>query len=160
MTLLALRFRGRTEATNSDGFEMVIPNDKTQILAVNKRFDEQADRWDVSQRIRNQVPMAFDELLANVIEYGYDDGTRHEIRVTVTRTPDRLKVTLIDDGRPFDPFATATPDLTLDAEDRGIGGLGIHLCREVFDRVAYERRAESNILTLELALDVEPSRAS
>jgi sigma-B regulation protein RsbU (phosphoserine phosphatase) len=160
MTLLALRFRGRTEATNSDGFEMVIPNDKTQILAVNKRFDEQADRWDVSQRIRNQVPMAFDELLANVIEYGYDDGTRHEIRVTVTRTPDRLKVTLIDDGRPFDPFATATPDLTLDAEDRGIGGLGIHLCREVFDRVAYERRGESNTVTLELALDVQPGRAS
>ena len=139
---------------------MVIPNDKAQILAVNTRFENYAVSQGIPERIGNQVLMAFDELIANLIDHGYDDQDRHEIRVTATRTPERVKVTLSDDGHPFDPFATAAPDLFLSAEDRALGGLGIHLCREVFDRVAYERRAESNILTLELALDVEPSRAS
>lgn len=152
MTLLALRFKGNTEAGNADDFEMVIPNDKARILAVNTRFEDYAVSQGIPERIGNQVLMAFDELIANLVDHGYDDQDRHEIRVTATRTPERVKVTLSDDGHPFDPFATAAPDLCLSAEDRALGGLGIHLCREMFDRFDYQRRDGRNIVTLEILL--------
>lgn len=160
MTLLALRFKGSTNMGNGDDFRMVIPNDKAQILAVNARFENYAVSQGIPERISNQVLMAFDELIANVVDHGYDDQDHHEIRVTATRTPVRVKVTLSDDGRPFDPFATATPDLCLSAEDRALGGLGIHLCREMFDRFDYQRRDGRNIVTLETLLDTGSGSAS
>jgi sigma-B regulation protein RsbU (phosphoserine phosphatase) len=152
MTLLALHFRGDSQARESDGFEMVIANDKTQILAVNAHFDEHAARWGIPAELGNRIRMAFDELISNVIAYGYDDSRPHEIRVTARREPGRLILTLVDDGRPFDPFSTTAPELSLSAEEREIGGLGILLCREMFDRVDYERRDGCNVVTLEAAL--------
>jgi anti-sigma regulatory factor (Ser/Thr protein kinase) len=61
---------------------------------------------------------------------------------------ERLTVTLIDDGPPFDPFSEAAPDVTLSVEDRVIGGLGIHLVRKLMDEVSYERRDGQNVVVL------------
>lgn len=112
MTLLALHFRGGAQTRDADGFEIVVANDKAQILAVNARFDEHAARWGIPERLRNQVRMAFDELLANVIDYGYDDMDRHEILISATRSPEHFVVTLSDDGRPFGPLTATAPDLS------------------------------------------------
>jgi anti-sigma regulatory factor (Ser/Thr protein kinase) len=60
----------------------------------------------------------------------------------------RLTVTLTDDGPPFDPFGRAAPDTTLSVEERPIGGLGLHLVRELMDKVSYERRDGYNVVVL------------
>jgi sigma-B regulation protein RsbU (phosphoserine phosphatase) len=160
MTLLVLHLRSLSDAQVTDDFEVVIVNDKTQILTANEAFEEHAVRWGIPKRLRNQVRMAFDELLANVMEYGYDDQERHEIRITAKCKPDNLTLTLSDDGRPFDPLAETAPDLSSSAEERELGGLGIHLCRKTFDRIAYERRDERNVVTLEATLDTRPGPVS
>ena len=57
-------------------------------------------------------------------------------------------IVITDTGKPFDPTARPEVDTTLSAEDRSIGGLGIHLIRQIMDRINYERSDEHNILTL------------
>jgi hypothetical protein len=62
--------------------------------------------------------------------------------------PDRVGVTLTDDGRPFDPLGVAEPDTALPVEERRIGGLGIYLVRRMMDEVGYQRRADRNVVSL------------
>ena len=68
--------------------------------------------------------------------------------VEVELSPDRLSVTLTDDGTPFDPFGAAAPDTALSVEERRIGGLGIHLVRRMMDEVSYHRRDDRNVVVL------------
>ena len=87
--------------------------------------------------------------MTNAINYGYDDDARHEIKITGREQNDALVVTLTDDGRAFNPFADAPqPDLSADVAARKVGGLGVHLVRELIDEVAYQRRDAMNIVTL------------
>ncbi len=60
---------------------------------------------------------------------------------------------LTDNGRPFNPFGTAPPDVALSIEQREIGGLGIHLVRQMMDEVSYHRRTDHNVVILAKLLD-------
>jgi serine/threonine-protein kinase RsbW len=68
---------------------------------------------------------------------------------------DRVRVTLTDDGRPFDPLEMPAPDTTLTTQERRIGGLGIHLVRRIMDEVSYDRRADRNVMVLAKRLTPE-----
>ena len=94
--------------------------------------------------------IVLDELLTNTIAHGFAGGPGGggEVTVEAELGPDRLSVTLTDDGPPFDPFGTATPDTALPMADRTVGGLGIHLVRRMMDDVHYQRRAGRNVVVL------------
>lgn len=92
--------------------------------------------------------LALDELLTNVICYGYEDSALHEISVTLRAEGGRLTVQVEDDGRAFDPRQAPPPDLTAPIEDRRIGGLGVHIARTVVDSLDYERRGNINRVVL------------
>ena len=93
--------------------------------------------------------VSLDELITNVISYGYGDDEEHEIRVTLTEEEGSLAAILEDDGIAFDPFSEAPdPDLDAGVEERRIGGLGVHFVKSLMDEVAYERRDGCNRLTL------------
>jgi serine/threonine-protein kinase RsbW len=94
------------------------------------------------------VSLAIEELVTNCIKYGYDDTAEHLIEIVVSVTPGRLTLQIIDDGRAFDPSSVPAPDLSQALEDRPVGGLGIHLLRELTDTMSYERRDGANRLTL------------
>src|SRR5262245_795700 len=79
--------------------------------------------------------LVIEELVTNTIKYGYDDKDAHRIHVCVRFHDGRLCVEVRDNGHPFDPLAQEAPDLTLPAEERPIGGLGIHLVRQMTDEV-------------------------
>ncbi len=91
--------------------------------------------------------LVIEELVTNTIKYGYDTPGAHRIHLTVDYTAGQLRIEVRDDGHPFDPLAQPAPDTTLEAEDRGIGGLGLHLVRQMSDDVHYERRDGQNIVT-------------
>ena len=93
--------------------------------------------------------LALDELVTNVVSYGYDEpaGDR-DITVALAVGDGRLTATLEDDGRPFDPLAKAPPDIDSSLEDRRIGGLGVHFVRTMMDDVQYRRVDGRNRLTL------------
>lgn len=92
--------------------------------------------------------LAIEELATNCIKYAYDDDRQHEIEIELALTPRALTIAVIDDGHPFDPLAVPPPDMHPEIEDRPIGGLGIHVLRTLADQMTYERRDETNRVTL------------
>ena len=95
-----------------------------------------------------RVNLVFDEILTNIISYAYQDDAPHEIVIGVELTPTTLVVNIEDDGIPFNPFAREEPDTSLSIEERDVGGLGIHLVKNVMDEATYHRRQDANLLVL------------
>jgi anti-sigma regulatory factor (Ser/Thr protein kinase) len=96
----------------------------------------------------NALNVVLDEAVSNAINHGYDAGVRGEIAVRLRRAPDGVLLEVEDDGRPFDPLQAPPPDLTLSLERRPIGGLGIHLIRNLMDEVSYARVGGRNVLKM------------
>lgn len=92
--------------------------------------------------------LAIEEMVTNCIKYAYDDEAEHTVRFILSIDGEVLVITVIDDGRPFDPLAVPAPDLDLPLEERGVGGLGLFLLRKMSDAMTYERRDGTNRLTL------------
>ena len=91
--------------------------------------------------------LVIDELLTNIISYAYPDDEHHEIGIKIELSANRLKVSMVDDGIPFNPLGLETPDTELSLEEREIGGLGIHIVRKMMDKVSYRRRIDKNVIT-------------
>lgn len=96
-----------------------------------------------------QVELAIEELVVNIVNYGFKDGGDGRIELVLNSAPDALTIDIVDNGRPFDPFSEAPPpDLDSGVEDRPIGGLGVHFVKTMMDDVRYAREAQSNHVTL------------
>jgi anti-sigma regulatory factor (Ser/Thr protein kinase) len=102
----------------------------------------------LATEIVDAVNIALDELVANVVRHGHDDGQAHPIDVALRIEGDRLLVEIADDGRPFNPLERSSPDVEAPLEERAIGGLGIHFVRTLMDEVAYRRESGRNILRM------------
>ena len=108
-----------------------------------------------------KINLALDELLTNIISYGFDDGALHRIQIAVTLLGDHFEAVLCDDGKPFDPLSeVGAAVLDGEVEDRPIGGLGVHLVRTLMDQVIYEHADGRNRLTLLKRVQLQPPGAS
>ena len=106
----------------------------------------------IADELRYRVMLALEEAVTNVINHAFADlPPPHLIRIRLDITDRVLAAEVIDNGRIFDPTAAPDPDLTLPLEQRMPGGLGIHLMRNVMDRLQYKQEACSNTLRLEKA---------
>jgi len=127
---------------------LLLVNERTEI----QRLGEMAERFGADQRLSDEevmsINLVLDEVVTNIIDYGFEDTARHEIRVTMGVEGRTLSIEIEDDARAFDPLAAPPPDLTLPLEERPVGGLGIHIVRTVMDHVEYQRRDGHNILTM------------
>jgi serine/threonine-protein kinase RsbW len=94
------------------------------------------------------LQLAVDEACSNVVKHGYG-GQGGEIEITMEREEDKVRVTIRDWGRSFEPQEIPTPDVTASLEDRRLGGLGLFLIQQVMDDVHFEfDRKEGNLLTM------------
>lgn len=110
----------------------------------------------VSKKDRAQLSIAVDEIFSNIIKYAYDPQTGPAtIKVTPIREDNVVEITFIDQGKPYNPLEKDDPDVTLPAEERGIGGLGIFIVRNSMDDVEYEYVDGNNILTLRKKCSME-----
>ena len=102
---------------------------KTENLEKVLEFvDEEIDKLEISQKIRTQIDIAVEELFVNIAHYAYrPDVGPATVRVEVEKEPPAVSITFIDHGIPYDPLAKEDPDITLSAEERHIGGLGIFM---------------------------------
>lgn len=116
------------------------------------RAREEVSRWLAGQGAFDGVDflagLAIEELATNCVKYGYDDTAEHRIGIRVEWDGGELRVCVEDDGRPFNPLEQPEPDLTLPAEARPVGGLGLHLLRRLFDRIEYRREGDRNRVKL------------
>ena len=110
-------------------------------------IDEEIDKLDGSVKLRTQIDIAVEELFVNIAHYAYNPETGPAtVRVEVEQDPPAISITFIDKGVPYDPLAKADPDITLSAEDREIGGLGIFMVKKSMDSIDYEYKDGQNIL--------------
>ena len=101
----------------------------------------------------NKIDLAVEEIYINIAHYAYAPETGM-VRIDCGLEPrgecgPLLRVVFRDSGKPFDPLAREDPDITLSADERGIGGLGIFLTKRFMDSVSYEYRDGENVLTIE-----------
>lgn len=92
--------------------------------------------------------LAIEELVTNIVKYGYDDAAEHRIVIRLELKMDALHLEIEDDGHAFNPFTLPEPDTTLPAEAREIGGLGIHFVRKLLDHHGYRRENGRNLVFL------------
>lgn len=96
-----------------------------------------------------QIDIAIDELFGNIAHYAYNPETGPAtVRVEVTEDPIAVVITFIDRGVPYDPLKKEDPDITLSAEERAIGGLGIFMVKKTMDEISYEYKDGKNILRI------------
>jgi anti-sigma regulatory factor (Ser/Thr protein kinase) len=92
--------------------------------------------------------LALEEAVVNVMNYAYP-GSQGDVKVDIKIDDQKVVSILTDSGIPFDPTQKGDVDTTLPAEERPIGGLGIHLVKQIMDKVSYQYVGNQNILTLE-----------
>ena len=99
------------------------------------------------------LQIAVEEIFVNISHYAYNPKTGPAtIRVEILEDPVAVELTFFDNGIPYDPLAKADPDVTLDADERDIGGLGIFMVKQSMDDVSYEYKDGQNILTIKKLL--------
>lgn len=125
--------------------DATIENIETVIAFVN----EQLEAFDCPIKSQTQIDIAIDELFGNIAQYAYNpDVGPVTVRVEVTDSPITVIITFIDNGIPYDPLKKEDPNITLSAEEREIGGLGIYLVKKSMDDISYEYKDGQNILKI------------
>ena len=129
--------------------ELTVDATIENIASVTAFVDGQLERLDCPMKTQVQVDIAIDELFSNIANYAYHPKVgAATVRVEVTEDPLAVVLTFIDNGVPYDPLAKADPDITLSAEEREIGGLGIYMVKKTMDDISYEYRDGQNILRI------------
>lgn len=100
-----------------------------------------------------QIDIVVDEIFGNIASYAYGaDCGNVTIQVKVEENPPQIILVFIDQGVPYNPLKNKDPDITLSAEERKIGGLGIYMVKKSMDKILYEYANGQNILTLKKEL--------
>ena len=117
-----------------------------QVLAF---VDEHLESLDCPMKTRMQIDVAVEELFVNIASYAYAPGTGDAaILVETKQDPLSVSITFIDSGVPYNPLKKPDPDVTLSAEEREIGGLGIFMVKKSMDGMTYEYKNGQNILKI------------
>ena len=110
------------------------------------------EQFSATHNLPDSVAFAFnlslDEVVTNIISYAFNDVQEHPIEVRLHLAGDVLHAEVSDSGRPFNPMDVPTPDLDAPIDERRIGGLGIHIVREMMDSMEYAREGDRNVLRL------------
>ncbi|MBQ3507334.1 MAG: ATP-binding protein [Clostridia bacterium] len=129
--------------------ELTIAATVENIETVTDFVNQQLEALDCPTKAQMQIDIAIDELFGNIAHYAYNPEIGSAtVRVEVTEDPLAVIITFIDNGIPYDPLAKDDPDVTLSAEDRDVGGLGIYMVKKTMDEISYEYKGGQNILTI------------
>ena len=129
--------------------EMTVHATVENIPAVTEFVERQLEELNCSESAQMQINIAIDELFSNIAKYAYDTEEGYAtVRVEVQEDPVAVVITFIDEGVPYDPLDQEDPDITLSAEEREIGGLGIYMVKKCMDEISYEYNDGRNILRI------------
>ena len=116
-------------------------------------IDSRLEEAGCPMKSKMQLDLAVEEIFINIANYAYAPCVgKATVRVEVSDDPITVSITFVDRGVPYDPLKKADPDVTLSAEERQIGGLGIFLTKKLMDDVTYEYKNGQNVLTLKKTL--------
>ena len=121
-----------------------LANDVGEIRRINAALADFLSEEGAPNRVIHRVRLIIEELVVNIVRYGYDDTKAHRIDVEVRTEPRRIVATVEDDGRPFNPADAPPPPLREPIENRPKGGLGIYLVKKVSNELTYTRLEDRN----------------
>ena len=125
-----------------------IKNDIHELSMMNEFLEEAGEELGLSTAFMMSLNLVMEEAVSNIIFYAYKGDVEDAVDISLVREGGELIVTLIDHGIAFDPTLRKDPDITLSAEDRPIGGLGIFLIKKIMDEVSYQRVDERNVFIM------------
>ncbi len=129
--------------------ELTVEARDEQLAVVQDFVQELLDSARVSLKAQMQISIAVEEIFVNISHYAYTPNIGSAtIRIRITENPPELTLVFLDRGIPYDPTKAESPDLSLPADEREVGGLGIFMTKQLVDKVSYEYRDGQNILTL------------
>lgn len=113
---------------------------------------EQLENADCPMKVKMQIELALEEIFVNIANYAYaPEKGKAVIGIDITDNR-QVVLTFEDSGTPYDPLAKQDPDVTLSADKREIGGLGIFMVKKTMDDMYYEYRDKKNVLTLKKSM--------
>lgn len=113
-------------------------------------IDAELEALDCPMKAQMQIDVAAEEIFVNIASYAYAPGSGDAvIRIEADPEGRRVALTFLDGGVPYDPLAKDDPDVSLSAEERGIGGLGVYMVKKSMDRVAYRHEDGQNVFRME-----------
>ena len=147
-TMLAIQYTKEQDKNARLCRSITLSNNIDEVPQLATFVDEICEAIDLDMSTAMSLNLAIEEAVVNVMEYAYPAGTKGNVNIEAKVNDQRLKFVITDWGTPFDPTAKQEVDTTLSAEERPIGGLGIHLVRQIMDSINYERTDGKNVLTL------------
>lgn len=127
---------------------ITLPNDIATITQLSEFVETVCEEKGLDMALTMNLNLALEEAVVNVMSYAYPNS-QGDVKVDIIIDDQKVVSILTDSGIPFDPTQKGDVDTTLPAEERPIGGLGIHLVKQIMDKVSYQYVDNQNILTLE-----------
>ena len=147
LTLMAIQYIKQQSDVKMQK-SIVLSNDTQEVPRLNVFVEEVCQTVGFDQDVTKQVNTAVEEAVVNVMKYAYPPGKNGDVTIEAASNDVRLKFTIIDSGRPFDPTVQANVDTTQSDAQYNVGGMGIHIIRQNMDSINYERIDNLNVLTL------------
>ena len=148
ITMLAVRYNGRPREEYRLERELTLSNDIGEVERLGEFIKGVCTDAGIEQSVYRQMRLAIEEVVVNVINYAYPAGEQGTIEVKAAVSESKIRWTVIDSGGAFAPTDAPDADTSLSVEERAIGGLGIHLVRQLMDTINYERIDHRNVLTM------------
>ena len=120
----------------------------SELETLCRHLEDCGNLMELPQKCRSEINLGLDELFTNIISYGFEDESEHQIKFTLAKAKETLVVEVEDDGIPFNPLDEAGPEVSRDLDSINIGGLGIHLVKKMMDDIEYQRVEGKNKLIL------------
>lgn len=133
---------------------IILANDITEISRLATFIDEVGEAFSLTPDVVFNLNLVLEEAVVNIINYAYPKEEHQYIYLSAHLHEDSIVFVLTDTGKEFDPTLAPEADITLSADEREIGGLGIFLIRQIMNEVRYQRIDGKNVLTLEKRLDI------
>lgn len=146
LTMMAIQYIKQQSAVSMRKI-IILRNDRQEVPKLNAFVDEVCESVGFDEATTIKVRLAIEEAVVNVIDYAYPPGKKGDVTIEAASNEMRLKFTIIDSGKPFDPTVQTAVDSLLPANERH-GGQGIHIIRQNMDSINYERLDKLNVLTL------------
>lgn len=131
---------------------LILANDIAEISKLSAFIEEIGEEFSLTPDVVFNLNLVLEEAIVNVINYAYPKEEHQSIYLSAALHDDSIVFVLTDTGKEFDPTQVPEADITLSAEERSIGGLGIFLIRQIMNEVKYQRIEGKNVLTLEKKL--------
>jgi serine/threonine-protein kinase RsbW len=127
-----------------------INNNFEELKILNRSVRTFLGTINISSKTIYKVNLILEEMITNIIKYGYDDNNQHEIEVNINITVEHIRLRIIDDGNEFDSAMSPNPDTDIPLEKMRIGGLGIFLVKNISNNIKYKRHKNKNILRIKI----------